>query len=254
MKNKFRIKIGWIYSEFMNIYGDRGNIIALQKRCHWRGIRAEVKNLELGFNINELRKCDILMMGGAQDIQQQIVESDLLTKKDELKELIDDGISGLFVCGAYQSLGKYYKDSDGNVIKGLDIFDHYTINPGEGHKRLIGNIAARININVGSSLSSLVGFENHGGRTYLGKKVKPLAYVLNGNGNNGEDKTEGAIYKNSIGTYMHGPILPKNPHLADFLILNALRKKYGVKTLSKLDDSIETRAHETIAKRMGIEI
>ena len=254
MNKKFSLTIGWIYPELMNIYGDRGNIIVLQKRCEWRGINASVKYLTLGFPQDELKKCDIIMMGGAQDLQQQIVEKDLLSKRQILQEVIESGVSGLFVCGAYQTLGKYYKDADGNIIKGLEIFDHYTVNPGEGHKRLIGNLSAKLNIKTFSKLKTIVGFENHGGRTYLGKKIKPLARVLVGNGNNGEDGTEGAIYKNSIGTYMHGSILPKNPHLADFLILNALKRKYRLNKLSELDDSDEMRAHNSIAKRMGIEI
>ena len=254
MKNRRSLTIGWIYPELMNIYGDRGNIIVLKKRCEWRGISANIKYLTLGFAPSDIKKCDIIMMGGAQDIQQQIVEKDILSKKRLLAEVIESGISGLFVCGAYQTLGKYYKDADGNIIKGLEIFDHYTVSPGEGAKRLIGNLAAELNLKTPSKIRIIVGFENHGGRTYLGKKAKPLAYVLNGNGNNGEDKTEGAVYKNSIGTYMHGAILPKNPHLADFLILNALKKKYQVNKLLELDDTEEMRAHDLIAKRMGVEI
>lgn len=254
MKKRYSLTIGWVYPEFMNIYGDRGNILVLKKRCEWRGIAANVKNLTIGFNQNDIEKCDILMMGGAQDIQQQIVESDLLSKRELLRKVVEDGTPGLFVCGAYQAFGKYYKDALGNIIKGLEIFDHYTINPGENEPRLIGNLAAKLNIKIDSKIKTLVGFENHGGRTFLGKKAKALAHVLNGSGNNGGDRTEGSVYVNSIGTYMHGPILPKNPHLADFLISSALTRKYENAKLTELDDAGEIRAHNSIAKRMGIEI
>ncbi|EKD86065.1 MAG: hypothetical protein ACD_37C00493G0002 [uncultured bacterium] len=251
---KHKITIGWLYPEFMNIYGDRGNILVLQKRCTWRGLKAEVKLLELGFSEKELYNCDILMMGGAQDLQQKIVSDDLLPKRKALSSIIEAGVPGLYVCGAYQFLGNYYKDADGKIIEGLKIFDLHTVNPGEKSKRLIGNLTTRISMSIDSPLTTLVGFENHGGRTYLGKKVKSLAKVLNGHGNNGEDLTEGAFYKNSIGTYMHGPILPKNPHLADYLIKCALQMKDRSAILPLLDDTVELNAHKAIAKRMGIEI
>lgn len=237
--------IGWLYPELMSTYGDRGNIIVLQKRCEWRGIKTEIARLDLHFNPNQLAQCDLLFMGGAQDRQQQIVAEDLERKKDILKKMVEDGTPGLYICGAYQFLGKYYKEADGTVINGLGILDLYTQNPGEGHSRLIGNTAARV-----LDDKTIVGFENHGGRTYLGKKIKPLGKVLKGFGNNGKDMTEGAIYKNSFGSYFHGPILPKNSFFADLIIKIALEKKYGSPiNLSPLDDSLENKARETILKR-----
>lgn len=246
---KYDLTIGWLYPELMSTYGDRGNIIVLQKRCEWRGIKVEIKRLDVGFNVDDLKDCDLLFMGGAQDKQQQIVANDLKKKREELKRIIENGIPGLYICGAYQFLGKYYKEADGSFIKGLDILDLFTENPGANNPRLIGNIVIEINN------TSVVGFENHGGKTYLGKLVKPLGKVIRGFGNNGEDLTEGAVYKNSFGTYLHGPILPKNPQFADLLIKLALEKKYNSPiNLSPLNDSLETQAHNAIAKRLNVRL
>lgn len=239
--------IGWLYPELMNVYGDIGNVIVLSKRCEWRGIKVNIKYLNVEFNQNELNDCDILFMGGAQDRQQKIVALDLRKKFQKLKEKIEHGTPGLFVCGAYQFLGKYYKDADGTKINGLGIFDLYTENPGENTQRLIGNAI------IDSKFGKLIGFENHGGRTHLGN-IEPLGKVLKGNGNNGKDGFEGAIYKNSIGTYFHGPILPKNPKLADHLIKIALERKYDFPIrLSPIESSMEEKARKIIAKRMNVE-
>lgn len=253
----YTLTIGWLYPELMSTYGDRGNIICLVKRCEWREIKVRINRLDLGFKIDDLKKCDLLFMGGAQDRQQKIVANDLSKDKVKtLKEMIEGEIPGLYICGAYQFLGKYYKEADGIIIKGLGILDLYTENPGINKPRLIGNILTRILLIQGVSLqSNLVGFENHGGRTYLGRKIKPFGKVIVGYGNNGEDKTEGAVYKNSFGTYLHGPILPKNPHFADFLIKLALEKKYHSPIeLSPLDDSLEWQAHKTIVQKLGVRI
>ncbi len=250
---KYKLTIGWLYPELMSTYGDRGNIIVLQKRCEWRGIEIDIKKLEIGYKEKELQECDLLFMGGAQDLQQKIVSEDFKGEKTKiLKSMIEDGIHGLYICGAYQFLGKYYKEADGTMIDGLGILDLYTENPGASHKRLIGNILVKPNIlNTNPHILSLVGFENHGGRTYLGEKVKPLGTVEVGFGNNGTDKTEGAVYKNSFGSYLHGPILPKNPAFADMLIKLALEKKYKNEiTLEPLDNSLELLAHEAIVKRL----
>lgn len=247
---KYQLTIGWLYPELMSTYGDRGNIIVLQKRCEWRGINVEIKKLDVGFMIDDLKKSDLLFMGGAQDRQQQIVSKDLKKKKDTLKQMIEDGVPGLYICGAYQFLGKYYREADGTIINGLGILDLYTENPGIGFSRLVGNTAARVLDN-----KMLVGFENHGGRTYLGKNVKPLGKVIKGFGNNGKDQGEGAIYKNSFGSYLHGPILPKNPTFADLLIKLALEKKYRRKiNLSPLDDFLENKARNVIANRLSIRL
>ncbi len=243
---KQKLIVGWLYPDLMSTYGDRGNIITLSKRCEWRNIEVEIKRLDVGFPESELKTCDLLFMGGAQDTQQNIVSHDFSAKKTTLlRELIESGTPGLYICGAYQFLGQYYKEANGNKIPGLSILDLYTEHPGEGKERLIGNII------VESPIGTFIGFENHGGRTYLADKNLAFGKVVKGFGNNGEDKTEGIIYKNSIGTYLHGPALPKNPKLADFLIEKALEKKYGKRIkLKPLNDSLEKKAKEVITARL----
>ncbi len=248
---KQKLTIGWLYPELMNIYGDRGNVIVLQKRCEERGIQTELLELNLGFAKAELEKCDILLMGGAQDKQQEAVAKDLFKKAKELKKRIENGIPGLYICGAYQMLGNYYKEANGNIIKGLGIFDLYTESPGGNSKRLIGNIVTDCQMLD----YRLVGFENHGGRTYLGNNSKSFGKIVKGYGNNGTDETEGVIYNNCIGTYMHGPLLPKNPLLADYLIRKALEIKYNSTTpLKNLENHLEEKARRAIAKRLSVAI
>lgn len=250
---RYSLVIGWLYPELMNIYGDRGNIITLVKRCEWRGIKVSVKHLNPGFSDTELRSCDFLLMGGAQDRQQTIVNTDLRKHHKTLSEMIDSGIPGLYVCGGFQFLGNYYKEANGSIIDGLGIFDLNTQNPGENAPRLIGNIAIETNepLTINHQPSVIVGFENHGGRTVLGPNIKPFGKVLKGFGNN-EDGTEGAKYKNSFGTYMHGPILPKNPHFADYLLKLAIKRRYGEVELKELDDSLEWQAQNYVEKKLNL--
>lgn len=249
MKNT--LTIAWLYPKLMSLYGDRGNITTLVRRCEWRNVEANVKYLDVGFDKKNLANCDIIFMGGAQDRQQKVVSSDLLRKKEIIAGMIRANTPGLFICGAYQFLGKYYKEANGQKIEGLGIFDLFTESL-PNTPRLIGNIAIKTNL---KNLGVLIGFENHGGRTILGKDAIPFGKVLSGFGNNGKDSTEGIIYKNSIGTYLHGPILPKNPEIADFLIKNALENKYKMKVmLKKLNDSLELIAKKAIAKRMSVVI
>lgn len=249
-----KLTIGWLYPDLMSTYGDRGNIIILQKRCLWRNIDCEIKTITLETPVAELKSCDLLSMGGAQDRQQKIASDDLRENKGPvLKEMIENGIPGLFVCAAYQFMGNYYRPAEGKDIKGLGIFDLYTQHFGKDKPRCIGDLVIQLNNEFHGLKNTLVGFENHGGRTYLGKKVKPLGKVLYGFGNNGEDKTDGAVYKNAYGSYSHGPILSKNPHLADHLIKLSLGKKYEREVkLPKLDDTLEWQAHEMILKRYGL--
>lgn len=252
----YKLTIGWLYPDLMNIYGDRGNIITLQNRCQWRGINCQIMFINLESSSKDLLSCDLLMMGGAQDIQQEIVAKDLKKRKKYLSQMIEDFIPGLYVCGGFQFLGKYYKDANGNVVEQLGVLDMYTENP--GRDRLIGNIVIKVN-NLDIEFNNkhiakdliIVGFENHGGRTILGKEIKPFGKVLYGYGSSDEKKEEGAIYKNTIGTYFHGPILPKNPEIADWLIKKALEKKYKNKViLEKLDDSLEIKAREEMLKKL----
>lgn len=248
-----KLTIGWLYPNLMNTYGDRGNIIVLKKRCEWRKIKTEVKMLNPGFATEELKSCNFLLMGGAQDRQQKIVNEDLKRIKKALSQKIEDSTPGLYVCGGFQFLGKYYKEADGTVVNGLGILDLHTESPGDDKPRLIGNLIVEANIRDSKyniQNANLVGFENHGGRTYLGENVKPLGKVIKGFGNNGDDGFEGAKYKNSFGTYMHGPILPKNPSFTDYLIKLAL----DTNELSKLDDTLELQAHYSIAKRLSVNL
>jgi hypothetical protein len=247
------LKVAWLYPELMSTYGDRGNIIILSKRCEWREIDIEVVRVDDQTSIAELKTCDLVIGGGAQDRQQALVIADLRERKGKvLKEMFDQGIPGLFVCGSPQLLGHTYQMADGTVLKGLGIFDMETKHFGKDKPRCIGNLVCHLTAPAFQHLSTqtFVGFENHGGRTYLGKGVQPFAKVIKGFGNNGEDGTEGAIYKNCIATYSHGPFLSKNPHLADWLIKTALEVKYkqGV-NLPELDDTYAWQAHEQIAKK-----
>ena len=245
-KNHISITIGWLYPELMSTYGDRGNIFVLTKRCEWRGIHVSVLPIDFHSTINNLRSCDLVFGGGAQDRQQGILVDDLREKKGPiLKKMFDRGVPGLFVCGAPQLLGHYYMSGDGKKLDGLGIFDMVSKHFGKSKPRCIGNTIGKL-----PDGKTIVGFENHGGRTYLGKGVKPFAKVIKGCGNNGEDGTEGAVYKNCIATYSHGPFLPKNPHIADWLIAKTLEIKYNKKIpLEPLDDSLEWQAHEAVLQR-----
>jgi len=247
----FRLNLAWMYPDLMSTYGDRGNIIVLTKRCQWRGIKVDIKEITLETQNSELSNCDLIFMGGAQDRQQKIAGDDFLKNKGPMiKELVENSVPALFVCAAYQAVGHYYKPYQGEPIPGPGIFDLHTEHPGDQAKRLIGNTVAELVTQPELKGQTIVGFENHGGRTYLGKKLQPFARVIKGGGNNGEDGYEGALYKNSIGSYFHGPLLPKNPYIADWLIAKALEKKYKTKiTLQKLDDQLETHAHQFIKTR-----
>jgi CobQ-like glutamine amidotransferase family enzyme len=234
------LKIFHMYPDLLNLYGDLGNITCLRQRCEWRGIEAKV----VGFGMNHevsLDEGDIFFIGGGSDRGQNIVYSHLLKYREEMEQLIEDSAVVLSICGGYQLLGEKYIDAQGNDVSGLGIFDYYTQSE-EG--RLIGNIIIKNNLDL--IPKTLVGFENHGGRTYHDNN--PLGQVLVGYGNNSKDGGEGMVYKNCIGTYLHGPILPKNPHLADHLILKALKRRYGHHELKELDDSYENSAHEKVLK------
>jgi len=259
MTNNFQLTIGWLYPQLMSTYGDRGNILILQKRCEWRGIKTEILTIDQTTKNQELKTIDLLFGGGAQDREQEIVMTDLQKKKTAIKQLIENTIPALFVCGAPQLMGQYYEPAEGKRIEGLEIFDMYTKHPGPREDRLIGNVVAKIELNNMSSPYNLVpntyiiGFENHGGRTILGETAKPLAKVVKGFGNNGKDGTEGVVYKNALGSYLHGPLLPKNPQIADWLITKALEVKYKREIeLAALDDALELKARETIMNRLNI--
>jgi hypothetical protein len=228
----------------MNIYGDRGNILTLLKRAEWQGF--EPRLVELGRGATEqMADVDVFFFGGGQDREQALVYNDLLEyKRQALEAAVNEGAQVLAVCGGYQLLGHYYQTADGQRFDGIGLIDVATEG---GSKRFIGDVVVQTSIE-GLTPDTLVGFENHSGRTFLGKDVKPLGKVLTGKGNNGSDKTEGCVQGGVIGTYLHGSLLPKNPHLADYLIKQALTRR-GVAGLSPLDDSAELAAHGWILQR-----
>lgn len=246
------LKIGWLYPELMSTYGDRGNITVLQKRCEWRGIKTEMIPIDQTSIPKTIQEIDILFGGGAQDREQELVMQHLAKLGPAIKKRIDENMPALFVCGAPQLMGNYYEPAEGKRIEGLGIFDMISKHPGADKPRLIGNLIAEacwteIDPSFKKETDIIVGFENHGGRTYLGKNARPFAQVLKGNGNNGEDGTEGVVYNHAIGCYLHGPLLPKNPVIADYLITKAIEVKYGEKiTLEKLDDSLAEKAKAAI--------
>jgi len=231
------LRLAHLYPKQMNLYGDRGNILCLRRRCAARGIELAVDELEMGEPL-DAAACDLIFIGGAQDREQRRVAADLLEVKGEaLRQAVAAGVAVLAVCGGYQLLGRYYRPAAGEDLPGLGVFDAWTEHPGAAAKRFIGNVVVRW------QGVTLVGFENHGGRTFLGPAARPLARVIAGYGNNGRDGTEGAVQANAFGTYLHGSLLPKNPRFADHLIALALARKYGRGELRPLDDALEERAH-----------
>jgi CobQ-like glutamine amidotransferase family enzyme len=229
-----------LYPKQMNIYADRGNILFLRRRCEWRGIGFAYAASGAGESLDPAAN-DLIYIGGGQDRDQRIVAQDLVaTKRAGLAEAVEDGAVVLAVCGGYQLLGHSYELGD-ERIPGLGLVDLETVRqPGP---RLIGNI--EIEVDLGDGARRLAGFENHGGRTYLGDRAEPLGRVIRGHGNNGRDGLEGARRANMIGTYLHGPLLPKNAWLADRLIQLALARRHGGEPeLEPLDDALEMAAHE----------
>jgi lipid II isoglutaminyl synthase (glutamine-hydrolysing) len=233
-----------LYPEQMNIYADRGNMIFLQRRCEWRGISFSYAAAGPGEGLDP-GSHDLIYIGGGQDRDQRMVAADMVaSKRDDLAAAVDDGAVLLAVCGGYQLLGHSYQLGE-ERIPGLGLADLETVRePGE---RLIGNVAIEADLGTGPQL--IAGFENHGGRTRLGTDAQPLGRVVKGFGNNGRDGLEGVRRANLIGTYLHGPLLPKNAWLADRLIQLALARREGTEPqLEPLDDAFEAAAHESARK------
>jgi CobQ-like glutamine amidotransferase family enzyme len=242
-----KLRLLALYPEQMNIYADRGNIVFLQRRCEWRGISFEYAAAGPGERVDPAAH-DLIYIGGGQDRDQKMVAADLVAgKRDGLAAAVDDGAVLLAVCGGYQLLGHSYQ-LGAETIPGLGLADLETVRePGE---RLIGNVAIEADLGGGPRL--IAGFENHGGRTRLGAGAEPLGRVVKGFGNDGRDGTEGVRRANMIGTYLHGPLLPKNAWLADRLIQIALGRREGSEPeLEPLDDSLEAAAHES-ARRAAL--
>ena len=241
----YKLNIVHLYPDLLNLYGDRGNIQCLRMRCKWRGIDAQVTECNLDDKLS-LASADIVLLGGGSDREQQIVCTRLQQVRPELRDYVEDGGTLIAICGGYQLLGHYYDTPEGRM-KGLSLVDLYTE---QGSPRLISNIVLR-NESLPESLPyEIVGFENHGGRTYIGNNM-PFGKVLYGHGNNGKDACEGVLYRNVIGTYLHGPLLPKNPHVCDLLLQRALDRKYGISLASfpALDDSLEMAANRAVVTR-----
>lgn len=230
----------------LNIYGDRGNIITLARRAQWRGIDVQIVNQGVGGPV-DVDQTDILFVGGGQDKEQLTVCEDFKGSKGQsIKEAVESGAVLLSICGGYQLLGHYFKTGTGETLPGISLFDAFTI---AGKRRFIGNVL--VESEVGGEKRTLVGFENHSGRTFLGEGVRPLGRSVVGYGNNGDDGTEGAVYRNAYGCYLHGSLLPKNPWFADHLILTALRRRYGDNIhLPPLDDAVEEKAHQAVVDHM----
>jgi len=256
----YKLSICHLYPDLMDTYGDKGNIITVVKRCQWRGIEVKVTKISVGESLDFSAKggptsgWDLYFFGGGQDRNQAIVAPDLQKKAKDIKRAVENGAVILSICGGYQLLQKYFKTKDGKIIEGIGLFDAYTQ---ASNTRMIQNLLIELNNDLKKEVeniypstrykiqdTSLIGFENHSGKTYLGEKVQPLGQVVKGAGNNGEDKTEGAVYKNAFGCYLHGSLLPKNPHFADYLIAKALNRRYGNIKLKPLDDEFEWQAHK----------
>ena len=238
------LNIVHLFPELLNLYGDGGNVIALRRRCEWRGIPVQVTEVGMG-DAMDFSHADIVFIGGGADREQMIAKDAIAARKAELRSYVADNGVLLAVCGGYQFLGHRYTMGDESV-EGLGIVDMETVR-GEG--RLIGNAVIESDI----ASMPIVGFENHGGRTTLGSGVKPLGRVLGTtHGNNGEDGFEGVHQGNLIGTYLHGPLLPKNPQVADYLLARALERRGESCDLAPLDDAAEAEANRVMARRLGV--
>jgi CobQ-like glutamine amidotransferase family enzyme len=240
------LRLVHLYPDLMSVYGDRGNVLTLVRRAEWRGIDVQVSQLSVGDSLDP-READLIFFGGGQDREQAVVSPDFLRQKGAaVCQAVEEGAALLAVCGGYQLLGESYTTVDGHELPGAGLFDVRSV---PGPKRHIGNVL--IETDLDGRRRTLVGFENHSGRTYLGTGVQPLGRTLVGAGNNGQDHTEGAVYKGAIGCYLHGSLLPKNPWLADRLLANALRHGGGEPVeLEPLDDRLEDEAHQAVAARI----
>jgi len=239
------LNIFHLYPDQLNLYGDIGNINCLKMRCSKRGIKPNIINFS-DEEKPDLHEGDIFFIGGGSDKSQQLVYKDFLNYRDTFKDLIEMGKVVLAVCGGFQLLGSKFIDKNNNEIPCLGVLDYESRYI--GNKRIIGNIIIETSININPN--KIVGFENHGARTF--SEHTPFGDVIVGTGNNDTDKVEGIHYKNYIGTYLHGPILPKNPHFADHLILKALQNKYeDVDQLSEINDELEWAAYNKFIKLYG---
>ena len=238
------LKILWMYHDLMDLYGDKGNAEVLRRRAEKRGIEVQLDTCTIGEEKN-IDEYDLFFLGGGADKEQNLIFADLLQRKQSIQIAMDHKTAFLLICGGYQLFGQYYKDQDGNVIEGLKFFDYYTV-AGNRDERCIGNIA--VETTMDGKTFKAVGFENHGGQT---KNVStPFAKVLSGHGNEMHSGYEGFMNEQVLATYMHGPLLPKNPDIADAILKRALKKRYSEVTLEPLDDTIEYQAQNVMLERL----
>ena len=239
------LTIGHLYPDHMSIYGDRGNVIALTRRAQWAGMDVELRAIGPGEE-GDLAPLDLLFMGGGQDKEQALIAEDLVRHKAaSLRAAAADGLPILAICGGYQLLGHYFRTGERGTLPGIGVFDAWTI---AGNRRCIGDCL--VESDLAGEMHTIVGFENHSGQTYLGEGARPLGRVLVGYGNNIRDRQEGAVQGNAVGAYLHGALLPKNPWLADWLIRQALLRRYGRADLPALDDTVEEEAHRAVIARV----
>ncbi len=240
------LKILYLYPDMLELYGDYGNIQVLRYRLEKRGFQCIVDKYSIGDEMPDFTNYDIIFAGGGADNEQNILSEDLIQYKDNLKKAENEGVFFLLICGAYQLFGKYYKGVEGNIIPGLEIFPYYTEAIADRKKRCIGNIVLDVNLN--GKETKVIGFENHGGQTY----DVPISFgkVLFGNGNKFGDTEEGFFKKNVIATYLHGPLLSKNPELTDYIIKYCLDRKYDENiTLEPLNDEFENLCRKQLLDR-----
>lgn len=239
MTEKKTITLLQIYPRDMNIYGDWGNALVLQRRLQWHGYHVNLIEYNKGDTFPA--DVDIIVGGGGQDSGQDIIQNDLLTIGDRLKQLAQDGVPMLVICGLYQLFGNFFKTQDGHTIKGIGLLD---IETHAGPERLAGNITTHSTL-----FGDIIGYENHSGQTFLSTETTPLGTVVKGAGNNGQDETEGVLHHYVIASYLHGSLLPKNPAIADWLIEKAVTRKYGEFIPTVIDDRFAVEARDVALKR-----
>jgi len=236
-----KIVVGHLYPDYLNIYADRGNIAVLSRRAAWRGHELEVRSVSVG-DVLEPGEHDLLYIGGGQDREQALVAHDLVAKADCVREAVAAGAALLAVCGGYQLLGRFYRDVAGDEQPGIDLLPLHTV---AEKRRMIGDVL----LDCDWAGQTLAGFENHAGRTILDEGAEPLGRVVSGFGNDGRSGYEGCRYRRVYGTYLHGPLLPRNPWFADHVLSEALAHAGGPTDLAPLPDELEHEAHAVSAER-----
>ena len=241
------IKILHMYADMLDLYGDSGNMEVIKYRCKMREIECIVDTYSIDSDMPDFSSYDLIYIGGGADLEQQHISEDLSKCREGIKKAYENGTFLFLICGGYQLMGKYYRDADGNEIKGLGLFDYYTVAPESRRMRCIGNIAVRTKI-TGKNVD-VVGFENHGGQTHDVRT--PFGEVRYGNGNCSKSRQEGYFEKNVIATYLHGPMLSKNPEISDYIISYCLnRNSSETIRLKKLDDSLEIKCRQVMLDRL----